>query len=788
MVVATVVWPFCDRENMGVPEVNGKQYILDFTRRWKTLRWLELLCYALASSLLAAALCWLITSDPLITALLSGLCGLGTAVFLFMRFRLAALNPGSAAQYLNRKLDRLEYSAELMLAERDSLSLPARLQQGRIEQELLHTGTLKPPVNLLNAGLFLLTSALLVATALYFADHLPTPEKEEVAEERAAMPHPADTTGTHVLREQLPGMTTGVLQVSPPAYTGQKPYTTGLANLRAPENTRLTWQLQFDGTIQALWLSRPGKDSILFQRTKNDYYTAQLDLEQKTLYQLVWRGSDHQTGATDYLKLEVIYDEGPQLQVYQPEQYVRSKHGNAFRIKANARDEWGLTDAYLNMTISRGSGEGVKFREKKLWFEQDFSAQPKEIGLSMELDPAALDMEPGDELYFHLVAFDNRQPRVQQSRTETYIYQWQDTAAESSLELSGLAMEVMPEYFRSQRQIIIDTEKLIEERQDISEAEFEKRAGNLGVDQKLLRLRYGKFLGEEFESGYGAGEQYEGEHGEHRHEPAHHDHENQGHDEQDHEEHGGNEGAEHGHSGHDHAQEDQESATSGSGGSSANMLRDYMHAHDTEEGATFYEEAVKVKLKAALAEMWEAELRLRTLRPKEALPYEYKALEIIKDVQQATRIYVERVGFEPPPLRPAEKRLTGELEAAHSSSRMSSRSPEDTLVAIRELIPKLQPNTRTDAWNLSQADVQLLKRAGDELAAIVQQEPRAEYLQALSRLKEAMNRKEISLREKSFVLKTFLNLLPPQLPEIKRTSYRTDMEKRFIQKIGGSSD
>ena len=61
----------------------------------------------------------------------------------------------------------------------------------------------------------------------------------------------------------------------------------------------------------------------------------------------------------------------------------------------------------------------------------------------------------------------------------------------------------MPEYFRSQRQIIIDSEKLLREKKCIAKETFNARSNSLAYDQKVLRLRYGEFLGEEFESGIG---------------------------------------------------------------------------------------------------------------------------------------------------------------------------------------------------------------------------------------------------------------------------------------------
>src|ERR1700743_1335310 len=57
-----------------------------------------------------------------------------------------------------------------------------------------------------------------------------------------------------------------------------------------------------------------------------------------------------------------------------------------------------------------------------------------------------------------------------------------------------------------------------------------------------------------------------------------------------------------------------------------------------------------------------AELRLRTFKPKEAFPFCYKALRLLKDLQQQSRAYVAKTGVKLTPLNP-DKRLTGELGA-----------------------------------------------------------------------------------------------------------------------------
>jgi hypothetical protein len=66
-------------------------------------------------------------------------------------------------------------------------------------------------------------------------------------------------------------------------------------------------------------------------------------------------------------------------------------------------------------------------------------------------------------------------------------------------------------------------------------------------------------------------------------------------------------------------------------------------------------------LKKALDAMWEAELNLRSGRPEAALPFENKALDFIKQVQQASRIYLPRIGSTQPPIDMA-RRMTGKRE------------------------------------------------------------------------------------------------------------------------------
>ena len=106
---------------------------------------------------------------------------------------------------------------------------------------------------------------------------------------------------------------------------------------------------------------------------------------------------------------------------------------------------------------------------------------------------------PGD-LIVQLVARDNRRPRNQVTEGPSVILR-RSAALGSADGLDGLLRPVMPAYFASQRQIIIDAEALVAERGDVEPRQFLDRSNGFGVDQARLRLRYGQFLGEEAEGG-----------------------------------------------------------------------------------------------------------------------------------------------------------------------------------------------------------------------------------------------------------------------------------------------
>ncbi len=261
-------------------------------------------------------------------------------------------------------------------------------------------------------------------------------------------------------------------------------------------------------------------------------------------------------------------------------------------------------------------------------------------------------------MYYYWAAVDNRRPEPNFTKSDTYFVVYKDTAKLAESELATMAVNLMPEYFRSQRQIIIDTEKLIRERKTnlgrlnapgrAKQAAFNSASNEIGFDQKALRLRYGQFLGEEFENSIGgkAGpEDHDGD-------PLagfRHDHDK---GEGEHEIHAEAHEHEHSHGGGTDESKDPVAA----------LLEQYIHQHDDAETNTFHEQSTRSLLKMALENMWQSELNLRLYEPEKALPFEQKALSYLKLSQQKARSYVRKTGFDPPPIKEQELRLTGELK------------------------------------------------------------------------------------------------------------------------------
>ena len=585
-------------------------------------------------------------------SVLTGLAGFAVGAFLTKPFQ---NKKPQAIRLIHQSVGDAEYS--LPLLDKPQLNIAEQLQLERLGERVRNVRV--PGVLFSKAGLY--GVGLLMAVAVYVGyprlghDAAATPKK-------LGLP----TTSTPETKPALPPtFQSATVRIQPPAYTRLPVTRSGDLNVVALASSQLTWQIRFsDARNLSVRLVNSRGQEIPF-RALGAGFVHQDRLLNSGLYAIkaYWRTPTSQDSViyqSDFYRLEATPDLAPKIEPVSKELYTFHyiKDPTTMTIAAKISDDFSVSSAFIVATVARGSGENVKFREVRMPLG---SAHFREAKLTKTLDLKALNFAPGDELYYYWAAFDNRQPEPNFTKSDTYFVVYKDTTQLEEGELATMAVNIMPEYFRSQRQIIIDTEKLIAKRKKIAPQAFKSTSNEIGFDQKVLRLRYGQFLGEEFETSAGGGQiEPTNDDGDplagfvHDHDKGEGDEHEAGHKEDPHETH------DHGHdSGPLNADKDPVAA----------LMEQYVHAHDNAETNTFHEQSTRSLLKMALEQMWQSELHLRLYEPEKALPFEQKALEYLKLSQQKARSYVKKTGFDPPPIKEKELRGTGELKNVSSTFR-----------------------------------------------------------------------------------------------------------------------
>jgi hypothetical protein len=513
-------------------------------------------------------------------------------------------------QALNARAD-FEDSADLLLAADTPLQ---RLQQARLRQRLAtHPADLRAPW----PGRALAASMLAAAALLAAACLWPAPAPNTAAP--AAVALMAATDAPIRLRDAR-------LDIQPPAYTRLPARRESTLSIQAPQGAHLRWSLRFSG--------QPSRVALVFLdgrrltlRHADDAWIGERSLDASALYRIEIDGRAPVAGKPH--RLDAIADRPPQLRVLAPTQSLTlaSPNQRTWALAFEARDDYGVANkATLRITLAQGSGENITFHERSLSLRGQGSATLRRFAHAIDL--ASLGLAQGDDLIVQLRVDDNRSPQPHTVRSPSLILRLQAAPGSDGSGIEGIVKRVLPAYFRSQRQIIIDAEALQKKRRTLDAERFLRDSDAIGVDQRILRLRYGQFLGEEAEG-----------------KPSLPVADGNAQDDDA------------GQDGHAHAAPSAATTL----GRDADVLEAFGHTHDHAEAATLLDPDTRAILKQALDQMWQSELQLRQGQPDRALPYAYKALGFIKQVQQASRIYLARVGNELPPIDES-RRLGGKRD------------------------------------------------------------------------------------------------------------------------------
>jgi len=621
--------------------------------RWRQARWravLEVLAIAAPLAVALAVVAWRLAGPlPAMLAVAVALLAIGLAIVPRWRRH--------DRDWLVARFDAdrrdLEDSSALLFADEAALRPMQQLQRARLEQRLRErpASDLRPAWSLRAIATATVIALLAIVAALAWP-----PRGDPVGVDMAT---PSSTAKS----DAVPRLVGQSLQLQPPAYTGIAATTIDAFDAKAPAGSRLRWTLRYAPQPTGVDLVFHDGRRIALRREGEDW-TADLLLQSSALYRVVPEG---QEAASPLHRLDAIPDQAPRVRLLAPEQTLTLLAPNQrdWRLVYEAEDDHGVAaDARLLLTRTEGSGENIRFHEHVVVLRG--SGSPRQRRFEARVAPSTYGLQRGEDLIARLEVRDNRAPQPQVVRSASAILRWPAEPVLGAEGLDGLARQVLPAYFRSQRQIIIDAEALLKERSKLEADAFGKRSDAIGVDQRLLRLRYGQFLGEESEGG--------------AHAPPTGDLPTSDlptNDHEDDDDHADDDGHDHGqahaaaHDGHGH---DPVPADAPAGfGVADDILETFGHTHDIPEAATLLDPKTRETLRGALREMWQSELHLRMAAPEQALPYAHRALELIKQVQQAERIYLARVGMQLPPIDET-RRLSGKRDGI--AGRGLPRGPE----------------------------------------------------------------------------------------------------------------
>lgn len=699
--------------------------MLKLKQRWQMRLWAVVLFYAFG----AALFIWFLSTK----FLFAGIAFLIIGCFAAWIKKPWELGPGKVSSYLDLHLSSLEYSTGLLLRTQEQLSGIAKLQQEKITRELEgEIKNVRPNDGLVKA--MIISSGLIIIG--FLIAHSPISDRfftqpQMPNENEIIVFKPVDSLISEIIP---PSLVSQEAVIKYPAYTGVGTVTTSNMNIKAVEGSTVTWNLGFDSRVDSVKMESTGGSYTM--KLSKATYSRSSTLQNSGFYNFRFKDTLGSSYVSDLYTIEVVADHNPVIEVEGVQAFVSFDHDEPKRINISTKisDDFGVGEAFIIATVSKGTGESVKFREEQLSFDNTFTRGAKNLQLKKQINLDGMNMEPGDELYFYIQASDLKTPRPNISRSETYFAVIKDTTSAAFGMESTLGVDLMPDYFRSQRQLIIDTEKLISQRSSLPKPKFNATSNDLGFDQKSLRLKYGQFMGDESEGPVSENQDVQAD-GDDEDPLAEFTHDHDGNNE-------------HNLVVHEHDEEKEEEK---------DPLSEFLHDHGDPESATLFTDNIRSKIRQALDIMWDAELHLRLYEPEKSLPYQYRALALLQEIKNSARIYVHRIGYDPPPIKD-DVRLTGKIDEVSGFQKSEDLEKKDEYHNMRLSLARLEQLIAAGGI-ITEGDREILGLAANELAPLAIETP-GKYLNILQELKWLTEERPAGRLQLIEVQKGLLHALP----------------------------
>jgi hypothetical protein len=517
------------------------------------------------------------------------------------------------------------------------------------------------------------TPAILLASSLFLAVAFALAFPGAAAEAWKRWMHPADAYASkwrEVRAETLPNVEAPPIPlfdelrwtVQPPAYAGLAARDgRGDEPISALPGSRIRVRSRFPDRWDAVRAGAIGGASLPVRRAGEEWiveYLMPADARGLSLEAMA------DGGVVDRRIVPVapLPDQPPDVQLLEPrEDMVLASGTGRIALRATAADDYGVGRFDLHWTHSRGSGESYEFVEGD-WAFSRVSQNGKTATGELVIDLGTLRLQPGDIIHVRAVARDRNNvtgPGESVSRTRIIRVARPEEMDQINTDI-GVPPELPKNPVMSQRMIILMTERLIRERPGLSRQELQRRSSDIAQHQSRLREIVGEQVYiREADAAIQSGD-------------TDFSYLEQGGLGARHEEHEAGAEPEKERTLEDILEEASEATGQG-------RAEEFEHRHDESTILDVNRDLMRLHNL-----MWNSQQELNLAKPDTALPYQYEALRIIQQLNQAERTY-PRGDVRVDPINTAEARGQGKLDEVGPAARSGGAALASLLPLLAEL-------------------------------------------------------------------------------------------------------
>lgn len=286
------------------------------------------------------------------------------------------------------------------------------------------------------------------------------------------------------------------VRVVPPAYTGMSAEEASSSGpVRALSGSQIEVRLRARGSVDGAALSFNGESNSMRALGDGQFVGNFIASASGAFETRILADETLARPAAVVRAVEVDTDAPPEVRISEPasDQLLRSLPDKPMSVRWTARDDLGLETATLKYIKSRGAGDAAKFTSGDVAPAQFERANAREWNGTATLDLARLNVQPGDTLVFWMEARD-RNPSANNTGRSASLAIAIAGPEGVRLNLSDLRPNTIGRFLLSQRQIIINTEKLDKVRAGLAREELLKRANAIAADQREFKNSFNDYI------------------------------------------------------------------------------------------------------------------------------------------------------------------------------------------------------------------------------------------------------------------------------------------------------